>query len=760
MLHDILYEFIKDKELRDKIFEDFEKFFFSKSQTFQVLTYFFINKEGKADDLSERKELKDYQISTLLKRLKDNYKLELVDKEGKFHIYKISEKGKEEVGRKINNFITNNFYHKELLADKRKKKVENNSQDEFTRVLISALIDANIREDIKGDININLKKLAETNPEAVDLIYGDYKRAITLIKNYYNSEGSKLIEENIIFTDAHESTFNYIPHFDRDTKELIYTKGLVSSKKEIIVSKSYIYNYLCTNNSCKYSSKPLVSSHSLKTKGGTTCPLCKSPMENILEERINLLESKITDIESGISFHLHILGKKTIDFAYIGLGDEIEVIGHLEDKVIEDKEHKKEIVKVLVVNSFKTTDYIKDLTCEEKQEVLNNLSNYSTPKDYLLLPFANYIEQDWIKELFLLQQLTKLDNAKREIPLNIALMGEPGVGKNELIKISEEFFPCCDAIVGADITDAGFKGTVNRETGIKEVGMAKKSQGGTIFFNEFDKFVKSNPNGKKAGSQLLNASITEQEIRLNKAGIRIRMKNLNLRHNIVFNPLDDKINENKTKYDLMGQILDKSLLSRMLPIYIGKDNARTRKVFDVFIKGGLDTQEIEKETYKLTIRYLRALDVEFTTKSEELLKDLFDKILEHDQHSAISVERIAQMILQLCKAYCRLHNKTKCDKQVVEQVQKIYWKCLNTVDISLENMDQLFLEHKPSEIKEMDLIRSYIKSKLVISTDTLDISTIKRENDTINNNLIEEVWKDLIKSGDYVELPKGKLRRS
>ena len=75
-------------------------------------------------------------------------------------------------------------------------------------------------------------------------------------------------------------------------------------------------------------------------------------------------------------------------------------------------------------------------------------------------------------------------------------MGDSGVGKNVLIKISSKYFPRVESIVGADITDAGFKGTVNRDTGIKEIGLAKQCQSGTIFFNEFDKFVKANNQGK------------------------------------------------------------------------------------------------------------------------------------------------------------------------------------------------------------------------------------------------------------------------
>jgi len=756
MKFDLLFSLIKDEKIINIITKDFDNFFNSKSQNFKVLSYFKINNSGTAENLAEIGELKEFQISTILKRLNDSFEIEAIDKEGKFKVYKITEKGLMKLNRSYNSFLNNNYDYKEYISETRKAKVNNTKEKEHHKLIHNCLINSNLRPNERDMIIVNMKELAEFDFEATEFIYSNFKESVEIILNYFKDDIEHISEDNIKFINIQETELKPIHHFDREDIGLIFTKGLVSSKKEAIISKATQFKFNCENPSCEFAEKPLLIDKDIRKKGIAVCFKCKSQLTLIEENRINQLESKITDVESSISFPIYIQGKKTRDFSYVGLGDEIEVIGHLEDKVIENINGVCEITKVLIVNNFFNTDYVKELTREEKREVEETLNTIKKPIDYLLKPFVNYIESDWVKEMFIIQQLTRLDLEQRETPIHIAMMGEPGVGKNELIKIAEKYFPTCDSIVGADITDAGFKGTVNRDTGIKEIGLAKKCQGGTLFFNEFDKFVKSNPNGKKGASQLLNASITEQEIRLNKAGIRIRMQNLNLRHNIVFNPLDDKVAEKqKTPYDLMGQILDKSLLSRMLPIYIGKDKKRTTKVFDIQL-GDVEFKKLpEPKIYKLVIRHLRSIDIEFTPKAKELLKQIWGTILENDKYDAISTERISLMFVQLCKGVCRLNNKIKCDKHTVEKVQKLYWKCLNSVGISLENIDQLFLDKNPEEISEMVELKHLILRDITLKG-KFNIEDLK---DMKNKEIISDVIFELKRDENLFEPRKNELRR-
>lgn len=749
-----------DETLKEKINGDFIEFILGKSQNDRVLFYF------KHENNISNKELKeiflDLEINTITKRLSNSGLIEVADKEGKSFIFNITNKGSLSLSRKVKSFLEKNYDYKDDLIEKRKKV--NSPVDKKVKVMTDAIIEAGIRPNLNDKIMINLSKLTEYHPQFVDLVYTDYLDALDMLKILFKDDIDKEIEdEDIIFTNVHQSEFRPIHDFDREYKGLVYTKGLITTKKEQIKSKTMLFIYRCENEECTHHKNKLTCTQELrkdKNKGICICPRCKGALLLEKEKRINQLESKIVDIDTGIAFSLYVRNDLCKTFPKLELGDQIEVSGFLEDKIIESKMGVKEIEKVLVINHFKTTDYVTELTKEELHEVNQFLDKTDKYDDFLLSPFESYIEDDIVKKLFIIQQLTKWDPKNREVPINIAMMGEPGVGKNVLIKIAETYFPTCDGIVGADITDAGFKGTVNRDTGIKEVGLAKKCQGGTLFFNEFDKFVKSNINGKKGASQLLNATITEQEIRLNKAGIRIRMSNLDLRHNVIFNPLDEKIlGSKKIPYDSMGDILDKSLLSRMVPLYIKQDQARSEKVFDLMLTKNNSTTKINPESYKLVIRHLRSLEVQFTDKAKDLLRNIYSEFIRSTKFQAISVERIGQMLTQISKGVTRFNGKTKCGVEEVKMAHKIYMYCLSSVGVDMDNLEHLIHDNSSEDIKEITMCKEYVISHLS-KNKVLDIVELSKIMSSLKKENITKVITSLTKTGEYYELPMGKLRKN
>lgn len=740
-----------EKEIVKKIKNDFFVFLDTISHIDTVMFYFGLEKNLTSQEIEEL--FPQYQVKTYLNRLKDKEYIEVISKDGKYNIYKLTDIGNSFILNKLNVFLDKNSEYKDFKSNIRKDKVNNINTNNKIKTILNCIIDANINLNEFDKLVIDVKELSMINYEVTELLYADFYEVKQIIKQYFNEQDPelKLENEDISFINVHESVFNPIHRLDMETKELIFTKGLITNKKEDIVSKTLDLSYLCDNTNCKYYEKKIIAQNSIKI-----CPICKNSVNLVGENRINKLDSKLTDVETGISIHLEINGKLSSIFAKIELGDEIEVIGHLEDKSISINNMKKETQKVLIVDNFKRSDYIKELTKEQIAAVESKLSRYKTPETLLFLPFVNYIEQDFIKKIFIIQQLTRYNPDNRETPINIAMMGEPGVGKNELIRIGEKFFPNSDTIVGADITDAGFKGTVNRDTGIKEIGLAKKLQNGTLFFNEFDKFIKTNPNGKKGGSQLLNASITEQEIRLNKAGIRIRMHNLDLRHNVMFNPLDDKIlnNKNNVKYENMKEIMDTSLLSRMIPLYVGKDQARSKKVFNLMLESTIKSVSIDEELYKDIIKYLRCKDVILDYEAKNVLKDYHDNINKQDKYNVISSERIGVILIQLCKGITRFYNKSVCDRVFAEEACSLYFSCLETCGINTKNLDSLFLDQTPEEIKETHDIKEYIRIKLKHS---IELSIEELEKMFKVDNVIKTIA--LLKKNKFVyETKKGILR--
>lgn len=746
----ILHNYLQDIKLVDIVYKKFKGTYDTLSQKEQILLLFIFESNLISEEIL--KYYPNYQVKTLLSRLeKDNY-ITPIGKQGKFKIYNLSDFGRKFAERLVLKSFEDDYDYKQYLLNLRSKKNDNNNLKEEIRLLHRTFSELEIRPDVKDELIIDIKAAAEIDYECSDLLLSDFQNSISLIQELYRDDVEDIKKLKIKFVNIPESEYQHIHNIDREYKGLIYTKGLVTSKKENIISKILNYQYLCTNPSCDLSNNKVTAQLKIKT-----CPKCKSSIELVNEERINQLESKITNIESGISFPLYLHSKTASNFAFIGLGDEVEIIGHLEDKLVEGKEKDtKEIIKVIVVNSFKKIDLARKLTIEEIDEVEKKIESLDEEfYDYLKTPFINYEERDFIKELFIIQQLTRHKPENGEFCMHFAWMGEPGVGKNELLKICLEYFPNNDSVTGADITDAGFKGTVNRDTGIKEIGLAKQTAGGTIWLNEFDKFIKTNSNGKKAGSQLLNGTMTEQEVKLNKAGIKITYKNLDLRHNLVFNPLDESKIKEDIPYNKMSEILDKSLLSRTIPLYVGRDKDRSRKVFKIMLSRKTDKFNINPVLYQNILLYLRNKDIEISKKAEEKLEEIYNELLDADNHSAVSIERLGLILLQLTKAVTKYKLKTKAGINEVKEAYNYYLKSLSTVGINLDNLEMLFLDESVENLKTIVEIKLYIERKIK----TVKILLVQDLEKLFDKKILLEAIERAKKENIIYEPVKGELRR-
>lgn len=749
----ILCNYISSKDLLIKALDDFKKKYNNLSQNDKILCLFSFNENLTSEEVKEY--FPNIISGVILNRLTENNLIETKIKQSKFNLYNLTETGKLLIDRIINKILEDNYDYKNHIIEKRKEKINKLESKATAKIIINVLLESNIRPKDNNEIIIDLKKLMEVNYEAVELICSDFNISIELIKEYFREDIKDITNDNIIFINVPECEYQDIQNIDREYKGLIYTRGLLTSKKESIISKILYFNYFCINPDCEYSQDSLKTTYEIKK-----CPKCKSPIELKNQERINQLESKITNIESGISFPLYLQRNNASKFSYLGLGDEIEIIGYLEDKLIEDKLKKtKEVIKVLVVSSFKKIDLSRKLNKEEELEVENKIEKIKDCfREYMLTPFNNYIEQDFIKELFILQQLTRHKLSSQEHCIHIAWMGEPGVGKNQLIKIGEEYFPNNISVTGADITDAGFKGTVNRDTGIKEIGLAKQTQGGTIWLNEFDKFIKTNSNGKKAGSQLLNSTMTEQEINLNKAGIKITYKNLDLRHNLVFNPLDESKVKDNIQFDKMAEILDKSLLSRTIPLYVGRDKTRSKKVFSqTMLRTNKPKYDLNKELYKNILLYLRNKEIELTKKAEDKLEEIYAELLEKDENSSISVERIGLILIQLTKAVTKFNLKNKVGVNEVKEAYNYYMKALNSVGIDLDNLEKLFMDETLEELRLKRDFKNIIFEYLE-KNKKIEITEIEKIFDKLSKSKIFELINKLKEEKIIYESPKDNYR--
>jgi hypothetical protein len=235
------------------------------------------------------------------------------------------------------------------------------------------------------------------------------------------------------------------------------------------------------------------------------------------------------------------------------------------------------------------------------------------------------------------------------------------------------------------------------------------------------------------------------------------MQNLDLRHNLVFNPIEEKLIEtrkSKIMFDHMSEILDKSLLSRMLPLYIGKNDKRSKKVFDLFLNKMEFSYLPEPAEYKLLIRYLRSKEVTFDDTGKDKIKYIFHDLINKDTNQTISVERIGQMLIQICFGIARFNNTNVCDSNTVIGAFDIYNKCLNTVGITSENMEKLVQENSIPELKTILTIKRHILKELEFEEKLIKDDLMK----LFDVDLMTKALEQLSKDGSIYETRSGEIR--
>lgn len=165
-------------------------------------------------------------------------------------------------------------------------------------------------------------------------------------------------------------------------------------------------------------------------------------------------------------------------------------------------------------------------------------------------------------------QIVYEDGLKIRGDINIALIGDPGVAKSQLLKQVAHLTPRSVYTTGKGSSGAGLTASVTRDKTTGEVSL----EGGALVLSDLgicciDEFDKMEDHDKTSIHEVME----QQTISLAKAGITT---NLNARTSILAaaNPIWGRYNRSKTPHENIG--LAHSLLSRFDLIFILLDKAQ------------------------------------------------------------------------------------------------------------------------------------------------------------------------------------------
>jgi DNA replicative helicase MCM subunit Mcm2 (Cdc46/Mcm family) len=304
---------------------------------------------------------------------------------------------------------------------------------------------------------------------------------------------------------------------------------------------------------------------------------------------------------------------------------------------------------------------------------------------HILKSFAPHIDdRDLEKTACILSLIGGDELNEYRAESHLALVGDPGCGKSELLKFAVKVAPKGAYVDASNATGKGLLFALDEHEGgkILRAGALVMNSGGMVGLDEFDKM-------RKEEQKQVNVAMEQQFAKYDKGG-----------HNVVAatkttvimacNPVNDKWNEHTTIVDNLN--FGASTISRYDLFIRVKNNtgemANRRRVKHI-LRHSQHKQDktLDPEYIKGLISYCKHQPVQMTEEAEMAIEEFYVefKTIDQTDNANLPIEdRQLIGIIRLSCAYARLTFQPKVTKEVVETVVEFYKKCLNTLGMNTD----------------------------------------------------------------------------
>lgn len=641
------------------------------------LSYILYKNQLSKDDIEKiNTKFNINSLAVIKNRLKKEDIITVTATENKKEWVTLSDKGLEELNLYISKeFITKNKYIQKYLKKQRQNKTDLilndvNKHKELIRDFFSfADNKPNFHLFLKNDfIVFSIIDILEHSVELGDFILENFELGYKLIQEcvkeiIVDEKEYNQMKDNIKIVDVDKikSQFYELTTIPKGTKELIYIKGILAKKKRRIVEKAEWFNYYCTNPGCSHSEDKLRATTELKA-----CPRCKSglDLDNIDTKKVHYLELK--DLKTDIGIDLAVKDEMINEINQIQLGENVTVSGFVDSKIIKDQKTKETFFeKEFVVNNISLSDSSTYITEEDKKQVEKLLEKLKKdnirPIEWLIKDFRDNFPYPLQAFTFaLLPQVLKYKMGEENI-IHTLFMGSPDTGKTTFLKTLGLIFPKNKSIQLNQLSEAKFYGTVNSE-GLNDIGLIMSLRDGSLILDEIDKDILS----FDKSANMLNELLEEQKGTKEKAGISIRVENVNLRVYGIMNP------DSSEKLDSLQWAVKKmheSTLTRFFFINVDSfiKNPQKEFIIENDTKGGLS--KVFKTDFSLhqkVILYLRDIEVDLSQVEKQLI-GIQKAIRSTSAQFTELASRNIKQIKNIVKALTRLNGR---ESATIEELQE------------------------------------------------------------------------------------------
>lgn len=604
-------------------------------------------------------------------RLKKSRHIEVTKKEDKFEFLTVSKLG--EVFLKdyfMKKFINTNHFIIENRKLARKSQTDSYISEEngAHREAIKSFYQLTentpaIKHFLyNGYISYDIEEILLHSDKLGNFVLDRFEDALDLfklvLKKQFDGEDAEIFEKykhdiKIIGLQKLNSQKYSISHIPSSSTEFIAVQGILTRKLNKVKEEIINFHYNCSNPDCVFFKDVLTAQVTHKA-----CMRCKSPLDLIKQEMSQVLRLEIQDLESESALQIRCYGNLTKEFDTIRVGEEITVYGHVVNiQELKIAHQRIQFERCFIVNSFHQSSNIVNLTDEDRKQIATTLENLKndnmTIKDFLLAPFVEHFP--YPQEMFdfaLIPQVLNYQQGKENI-IHILVIGSADTGKTTYFKTLGKMFPKIKKILLKQLSEAKFYGAVKND-GLTDIGTVMSQRDGTLILDEMDK----DPDCYEKSSNMLNETLEEQTATKEKAGISIKVKDVNMRFYGVMNP--DPTKQLKTLGWVTKQIHVSTLTRFFL---IDFDYFVGDKEKDFIIENDARCGLARLENYDFEIRqklilYLRSQEVDLSGILIDLIN--FQKAVRQitAQFEFEQASRNIKQLKNIIVALCRLKGKS------------------------------------------------------------------------------------------------------
>ena len=543
---------------------------------------------------------------------------------------------------------------------------------------------------------------------------------IDSMEEYYNTNTTP--KEHISFKLINVPETVELHNLDAtNNKEWISCKAMVKNITDIRVDlKQAVYE-------CQECMKQIV----LNINDGTNiiiptqCPDCNSKRVRLVKDSSHYRDYRLVKLEEPLELRK---GGNTREFKgymqdylaspyhNIKAGDVVDVTGQfrVEPRKVRGKQDGFEFL-IDIHNITPVDDAFEDYRLTENdKEMIIELSKRDDIYELLCNTLAPEIYgHETVKEGLLLQLFEgsrpaddtfKSDTMDRWTS-HILLIGDPGVGKSQLVSAVNKRAPKCISIAGTNTSQAGLTTSAVKDeltgTWTMEAGGVILADTGLLVIDEFDKLT---PSAQKS----LNEPMEQLSVSSAKAGL---VQTMTARTSILAaaNPKYSRFTDTKTIKEQLD--IAESTLSRFDLIFVLRDNVnqtRDKALAETLLKKDTEhtqTEVLSDECFKKYITYMKANCYPILTDEViDLLSEFYVTVRQqamqnHDGKPITARDLKSLERLTIARAKCEGRNTTKLSD--AEHAIRIYSESLDSLGLDLSTAGEIV--GMTSE-KEMEII--------------------------------------------------------